>query len=165
MRSRHDDFVVMVAGDTICALPLGAVREIVFLPELVTPPTSPPILAGLLNLQGEAIPVVALDVLFRETRCEPGLYAPVVIVRVVGQSLGVLVRRVLAIAAVETESLLPLPPGHSFQDCATGSFAWRDGPVVALCPERLLTQQETRRLESFRDLERERHRQLEAVAP
>ncbi len=55
--------LVAIAG-TECALPRGAVREILPLPRLWRPPGAPGALAGFLNLAGSAVPVVDLAVLF-----------------------------------------------------------------------------------------------------
>jgi purine-binding chemotaxis protein CheW len=164
MQAKHDDFLVFCAGAASCALPLCVVEEIVFLPELLEPPTRPPFLAGLLNLEGKAVPVVDLARLFGLTHNDAGLYTPVVVIRVSERSVGLLISGVAGLAGVAAESSLPLPLNDSFKGCVTGAFHWHDEGVVVLSPERIFLHQEVSCMETFRELERRRLGALE-VAP
>jgi len=57
-----------------CAFPLEAVREIVPMAQLFSPPGLPSGLAGFLDLRGTAIPIVRLDRLFDLPEQQAGLH-------------------------------------------------------------------------------------------
>jgi chemotaxis signal transduction protein len=83
-----------------CAFPLEAVREIVPMATLATPPGLPSGLAGFLDLRGVAIPIARLDRLFDLPEQRPGLNTPMIILRGAAVPIGVLVNYVRCIARV-----------------------------------------------------------------
>src|ERR1700680_324219 len=92
-----------------CAFPLEAVREIVPMAALSSPPGLPSGLAGFLDLRGTAIPVVRLDRLFDLREQEPGLHTPMIILRGVLGPIGILAESVRGIVPAASEGLLGIP--------------------------------------------------------
>ncbi len=74
-----------------CAFPLEAVREVVPMAALSSPPGMPSGLAGFLELRGTAIPIVRLDRLYDLPPQQPGLHTPMIILRGVLGPIGILV--------------------------------------------------------------------------
>jgi purine-binding chemotaxis protein CheW len=70
------------AGATLCALPRGAVRAVLPLPRLESPPGLPAPLAGFLNLGGSAVPVVELAHLLGLPPGEPHPYRHLILLNV-----------------------------------------------------------------------------------
>jgi purine-binding chemotaxis protein CheW len=139
-----------------CAFPLEAVREIVPMALLSSPPGTPSGLSGFLNLRGAVIPILRLDRLFDLPEQQPGLYTPLIILRGLDMPIGILVGAVRQIVNASVASLLPLPEKHVFHDCATAT-ATVDGDVVhVLSPAAILLENERRSLADFQALEKQR---------
>src|ERR1700735_1995711 len=102
-----------------CAFPLKAIREIVPMAMLSSPPGLPSGLAGFLDLRGTAIPIVRLDRLFGLPEQLPGLHTPMIVLRGVRGRIGILVGSVRGILQPPSAELLALPIDGTFQGCAT----------------------------------------------
>lgn len=140
--------IVDVAG-TACALPQSDIREILPLPRLHAPPAAGGLLAGLLNLGGEPVPVVDLAILLG-LRTEAGEHDPyrhVVLAR--GAPLALLVDRALDVVTVAGDSLRPVEPARSLNGCVVAEFAWGKGLAHLLSSRRILTREERTRLDAF----------------
>lgn len=146
VESRQSLVVFDVAGRR-CALPAGAVREVVHYAELSRAPGMPAILDGFLNYGGTVLPVVRVARLFGFNEIEPGLYAPIVVLR--GTELALLVDEVLGVVSVDGEAILPLDGDSVFNACLAGQIELEDGAVHVLVPERLVLEQERRRLDEL----------------
>lgn len=142
--------VFRVAGET-CAIPTGAVGEIVPMAALDRPPGLPPVLEGFLNLRGEAVPVIRMDRLFGATPEPPGLYAHLVVLRGQAHPFALLVSRALDIVPMPPEALRPLPEGSTFNECATAEAEAGGQPVPVLSPDRLLLERERQAVAAFRE--------------
>src|SRR5271155_5749496 len=99
-QQRTQDLLVFHSSGLDCAFPLEAVREIVPMARLSTPPGLPSGLAGFLDLRGTAIPIVRLDRLFDLPEQQPGLHTPMIVLRGVLAPVGILVNSVRGIARV-----------------------------------------------------------------
>src|SRR5258708_4946310 len=117
MESRQNLLVFHLSGID-CAFPLEGVQEIVPMAQLSSPPGLPSLLAGFLNLRGTAIPILRMDRLFDLTEQPPGLYTPIIILRVGERPMGILVGGVRQIASVTPSSFVSLPATQIFNDCA-----------------------------------------------
>src|SRR5437667_9531123 len=106
-------------GGRACALPADAVAEVVPLPLLSRPPGLPDLLEGLLNLGGQAVPVVRLDRLLGLPPLAPGLYTPLLVLRR-PVPLALLVEAVQGLVAVPAGDVRPAGTGHSCNDCLEG---------------------------------------------
>jgi purine-binding chemotaxis protein CheW len=132
-----------------CAFPLEAVREIVPMAALSSPPGLPSGLAGFLDLRGTAIPVVRLDRLFDLREQEPGLHTPMIILRGVLGPIGILAESVRGIVPAPSEGLLDIPEDRTFQGCASAAMQLEGDLIHVLSPAALLEANEDRLLADF----------------
>lgn len=116
---------------------------------------------GFLNLRGIAIPVIRLDRLFELPVISPGLYTHLVILNVTHPPVALMVDRVTDIRKVSTDALLPVPEQRVFNDCVEALVSGADGEVHLVLPDRLLLEEERRRVAELQALEQERLRALE----
>src|SRR5271154_5324993 len=94
---RTQNLLVFHSSGLHCAFPLEAVREIVPMATLSTPPGLPSGLAGVLNLRGTAVPIVRLDRLFDLAEQRPGLHTPMIVLHRALGPIGILVDSVQGI--------------------------------------------------------------------
>lgn len=156
--------VVFVVGECICALPTGAVREVVHYPELAVPPGTPDILEGFLNYGGEVLPVLRLDRLFALPRAEPGLYTQVLVLRGAAGRLAVLVDAVRTVLRVDRGALMPVDGGSVFNDCLEAQIEAEGGTIHVLAPEKVLLEQERERLRQLGEMAERRLSELDCSA-
>lgn len=142
------------------AIPLAAVREILPLPLLSNPPGLPSLLAGFLNLGGQAIPVLNLKRLFGGPDSGSGPYSHIVVLRETSASLGLLVDRSAGTVALSPESLMPVSHGQSLNDCVEAGARIGNQTAHVLSVERLLLKQEQARVAELQAMEQERLRRL-----
>lgn len=160
MSPRTSDVLVFELNGSPFAIPLDAVREILPLPLLSIPPSLPSILAGFLNLGGQAIPVLNLKRLFDMPDSGSGPYSHVVVLKQTNVSLGLLVDRSAGTAAVPPESLVPVADGHSLNDCVEADARIGNQTAHVLSVERLLLKQEQARVAELQAMEQERLERL-----
>jgi purine-binding chemotaxis protein CheW len=155
--------VVLRLGGERCALRAEEVREIVPMARLARPAGLPSLLEGFLNLRGAAIPVLRIDRLFGLPPLQPGLNTPLVVLRGSLLPLALLVERAEEVVAVPDAAFLPVPAEHSFQDCALAILRLEPGsePIHLLSSERLLLEQEVRRVGELREAAQKRVQELE----
>jgi purine-binding chemotaxis protein CheW len=146
---REQNLLIFRSSGLDCAFPLEAVREIVLMATLSTPPGLPSGLAGFLDLRGTAIPIVRLDRLFNLCEQQPGLHTPMIVLRGVLGPIGILVDSVRGIVKAPSALLLDLPPDGTFQGCATAVLQIDGEPVHLLSPTALLEANEGRFLADY----------------
>src|ERR1700731_3095496 len=78
---RQRMLVVFHLAGQLVALPLENVESIAPMARLARPPGLPCLLEGVLNVSGEAIPVVRLDRLLQLPERRPGLYSMLIVLR------------------------------------------------------------------------------------
>jgi len=138
-----------------CCLPTTQVQEVTPMALLSRPPGLPPVLAGVLNLGGQGVPVVRLDHLFGLPPSPIDLGTALVVLRG-APSLALMVDEVINVREIPPDSGMDLSSGTTLNDCATG--AWDDGRglVHILSAGRLLIEEERARLEELREQMQER---------
>ena len=133
-------------------LPVDRVREVVPIAWLDRPPHLPSLVQGILNLGGQAVPVLRLDRLLGLGDGAFGLDASILVMRPgdgASAPLGLLVEHVDAVRPAEAFSPMGMAPEQSFNGCLADALE-RDGQVVHLLSwERLLLAQERERLNEF----------------
>ncbi len=144
------------AGDRTLALDNSCVREIVFRCALSRPPTAPPFLAGLLDVGGQPVPVVALARLLGLAEAPPGLYDQIVLVEAPSGMFGLAVTRALNLVQGGEARLSPIAAGSSFADCISNELAWPDGRAGVIALDCLLIDAEVQALAHFRAIEKAR---------
>jgi purine-binding chemotaxis protein CheW len=132
-----------------CAFPLDAVREIVPMARLASPPGLPSGLLGFLDLRGTAIPIVRLDRLFDLAEQKPALYTPMIILRGVLGPIGILADSVRGIVAAPSASFLDIPEDGTFQGCGTAALQLDGELIHLLSPAALLKASEDRMLADY----------------
>jgi purine-binding chemotaxis protein CheW len=144
-----------------CAFPLEAVREIVPMAWLSSPPGLPSGLAGFLDLRGTAIPIIRLDRLFSLPEQQSGLHTPMIVLRGVLAPIGILVNSVRGIVRVPAAGLLEIPADGSFQSCAIGALELDGDLIHVLLPAALLRANEDRLLADYTAMSQARLIQLQ----
>jgi chemotaxis signal transduction protein len=118
--------------------------------ELVQPPGMPPVLAGVLNLAGLAVPAVRLDRLFKLPPQQVGLYSMLVILRDSEERLtAILVDRVRQILTIPKNALLPINGEDCFHACSEATVVVNEEIVCVLSPSRILLEKEWQALTEF----------------
>ncbi|MDO8606663.1 MAG: chemotaxis protein CheW [Phaeospirillum sp.] len=136
-------------------LPVGTVREVVPIAWLDRPPHMPSMVQGILNLGGQAVPVLLLDKLLGLDGAVYGLDASILIMRddhEAGRPLGLLVEHVDGVRAVEDFTTMGFADRHSFNGCLSDQLE-RDGKVVSLLAwQKILLVEERERVADFQAL-------------
>jgi purine-binding chemotaxis protein CheW len=143
------NLLIFHASGLDCAFPLEAVREIVPMAQLSSPPGLPSGLLGFLDLRGTAIPIVRLDRLFDLAEQKPGLHTPMIILRGVLGAIGILVDSVRGILPAPIARLVDLPEDGTFQGCATAGLQLDGELIYLLSPVALLGAHEDRLLADY----------------
>lgn len=127
-------FLTFLVRDTAFALPLGAVREVIRLPEIASVPRAPASLLGLANLRGSVLPVTDLRRLLR-WEAEPPTAATRVVVLGAGSVFGLVVDRIGALVSVPADRVEATEEDGTL---AAGLVRGEDAAISILDPERLL---------------------------
>ncbi len=152
--------IFQIAGHE-CAIPCEQVQEVISIAATVQSPGQPSTIEGFLNLRGEAIPVVMLRRLFALPEIEPGIHTPVIIARLGDTLTGLLVDRVNEVAMIDAEEIKPLAENHSLNQCADAYVTFDGRRVVLLDCDRLLLEEEKRRITELQTAMQVRLRQLD----
>ncbi|MDA8231714.1 MAG: chemotaxis protein CheW [Magnetospirillum sp.] len=130
------------------ALPVETVREVVPIARLAHPPQLPRAVHGILNLGGEAVPVLRLDRLLGLADCGYDLSASILIMR--GEpALGLLVSHVDGVRTAGDFAALPVPPERTLNGCLLGILASGTAELHLLSWNEVLMAEERRRLAEF----------------
>lgn len=154
--STEAHWLVFEVGSELCGLPVPSVQEILALPWLSRPPGLPPLMEGFVNLGGMAVPVLRASRLFglADVLCNP--YTPLVILRGGKGLLGLLVERIRDVRPIAEATPAPIEERHSLNGCTAAQVCLVDDIVHLLSPERLLLEEEARRVASLREMEAQR---------
>ena len=99
------NFVVFSLHNTICALPLSCVVEIVRMVAITPIPETPLWLAGVINLRGNVVPVINLCLRLGLPPCELGLDTPIIIIRVEDRQVGLITGNMQGVFDIPEENL------------------------------------------------------------
>lgn len=149
LEERTQNLLIFHSSGLDFAFPLEAVREIVPMAWLSSPPGLPSGLAGFLDLRGTAVPIVHLDRLFDLPEQPPGLHTPILVLRGVLGPIGILVDSVRCIVPAPSAQLLDLPEDRTFQGCATAAIQLDGDLIHVLSPAALLQADEDRLLADY----------------
>ena len=161
MKEPTQNLLIFHSSGLGCAFPLEAVREIVPMARLSSPPGLPSALVGFLDLRGTAIPIVRMDRLFDLPEQLPGLHTPMIVLRGVMAPIGILVNSVRGIVQVPSAGLLEIPVDGTFEGCATGAMEFEGDLIHVLSPAALLRANEDRLLADYSAMSQARLAQLE----
>jgi purine-binding chemotaxis protein CheW len=144
-----EDVLIFHISGLDCAFPLPAVREIVPMARLSSPPGMPTGLAGFLDLRGTAIPIVRMDRLLDLREQQEGLHTPMIVLRGILAPVGILVDSVRGIVPITSAQFLDLPEALTFQGCATAAIEVDGDLVHLLSPAALLKANEDRMVADY----------------
>lgn len=142
------------------ALPLGVVREVALFCALERPPSCPPVLEGLLNLGGEAVPVLRLDRLLKLAEMTPGVGSRLLLARDPKGLIALLVDEVLGMEEPEANQILPVAAADTFNGCIAAQLQRGTETFSLLNLERLLVRREREVIFHFAAEEQQRERLL-----
>lgn len=129
---------------------------------LASPPGLPGVVAGFLNLRGNAVPIVRLDRLFGLPAWDPSLYSPLIILRT-ERPLGILVDSVKEVALPGDETSVGLGSASVFNDCVSAEVDVNGARVSILNPKRILVEQELQAISEFQTMAQQRLRELQPI--
>ncbi len=140
--------VFQLAGSTV-ALPLSDIQRIVPMARLLRPPGLPPLLEGILNLNGATVPVLRLARLLHLPVQPLDLHSALLIVGAPPNgALALLVDRVTEIITVSSSILLPVRKEESSNGCTKALVPASDRMILLLSLERLLIEKDREVLSS-----------------
>lgn len=166
MDDTADTFLIVVAGSLRAALPRADAAEVLPLPALHRPPSSPKALEGFMNLGGEAVAVLSLARLLapQSERAEPDLYAHLVRLKAPRQDIALLVDRVIA-ADAAAQASSPIAPDESLNGVLSSNLLVDGELIPRLDVSRVLGAYEQARLEEMTRQAQARLADWEAEAP
>jgi len=141
-------------GNETFGVRIGAVREIVRVPEITAVPNTPDTIEGVINLRGKIIPVMDLRKRFGQRDIQPDKRNRILVVELEGKLVGLIVNaasEVLKISPSEIE-----PPGNVFAEgessYVTGVGKLKGRLIILLDIAKLLHRPEFKKLEEAADL-------------
>ncbi len=160
MAATAKTLVVFRLGAELCAMPVSAVAEVLHMAETARPPGLPRILEGFLDLRGTAVAVLRPDRLFNLPEIRLALYTPALVLRGARPPMAVLVDAVVGV--LPASDIVPIEEDRTFNGCVVAEARTTAGAAHLLAPERLLLEQERRRVAEFETLLHERREAAEA---
>lgn len=158
--SSTHQYLIFDVADQSCALRIEDVRSVVFMAELVRPPSTFSALAGFMNLGGKALPVLHLTRLLGLPDQTPTLYTPVIVLGGADAPFALLAQSVRRLISLPDSAFVPLPHQHVADRALT-----IDSRIVAiLAPQRLLLEEERRRLAELQESQQRRLSELQEVS-
>jgi len=101
--------IVFLLGDTEFAVPITQAVRIVRLSPVTRVPRAPHFLAGVINVEGDIIPVIDLKKRFSLPASSYGPKARIIVVETDDQRLGMMVDRVREVYSVPKDAVEPAP--------------------------------------------------------
>jgi purine-binding chemotaxis protein CheW len=150
--------LVFRLADQRLAIAADAVRRILPLPRLATPPLLPPALAGYMDLGGTAIAVVRLDRLLALPEEALHLYSPLLLLKEGAVALAV--HAVSTTCATGPDTWLPVADTRSFNGCVAAEARSPEGMVHVLSPGRVLAEEERQGIAALQAQAQQRLRDL-----
>ena len=136
-------------GNETYGVRIGAVREIVRVPEITAVPNAPDVIEGVINLRGKIIPVMDLRKRFGSSAVQPDKKNRILVVELDNKFVGLIVSsasEVLKIPPSEIESPVSVfAEGESSYVTGVGKLKGR--LIILLDIARLLRQSEFKKLE------------------
>ncbi len=141
-------------GNETFGVRIGAVREIVRVPEITAVPSAPETVEGVINLRGKIIPVMDLRKRFGQSEIQPDKKNRILVVELENKLIGLIVNaasEVLKIAPSEIEA-----PGNLFAEgesgYVTGVGKLKGRLIILLDIAKLLHRPEFKRFEEAAEL-------------
>ena len=151
LEEERAQYVIFRLDESEFGVEIGQVLRIVRLMEVTRVPRAPRFLEGVVNIQGEMVPVVDLKKRFELPWQEYGDKARILVVEVEGQTVGMMVDSVAEIAWIPASAIEP-PPEMVAEISGvylTGLGRLDDQLIIILNLSRVLTTEEVEDLEQM----------------
>ena len=136
-------------GNEMYGVRIGAVREIVRVPEITSVPSAPDMIEGVINLRGKIIPVMDLRKRFGLTEIVQDKRNRILVVELEGKLIGLIVNAASEVLKIPPSDIEP--PGSVFAEgessYVTGVGKLKGRLVILLDINKLLHRPEYKRLE------------------
>ncbi len=139
-------FLTFMLGDDAYGLTIRVVTEIVCLQDITPAPNFPDYIKGIINLRGKVIPVMDVRARFKMLAREPDERTCIVVVRVDGQSVGLIVDTVSEVVDIDDAQIEPPPKLHAGAGSPViqGVGKLEDGVKILLNAHTLISQYDIR---------------------
>lgn len=154
-------YLIFYLAERTYAVPIACIEEIVPMTELSPVPGAPSFLSGFLEVGGEPVAVISMRRLFGLPEGEREMYTPLVILKAATQKIALEIDGVTRIVDVDADDLIPVTEGCSLNNCASAVARVDGQAVVLLSPERILLEQESKRVAELGELARKRLAEIE----
>lgn len=121
------------------AVSVAAAREVLIGESLTTVPKAPPALVGVLNLRGEVLPLVKLDMLLDLPVRPPSPDDQVLVLSSENVELGLIVDRVREVRPIDPKDIGTVPETLPQHPLYKGCWQSPNGPVIVLDASGLVT--------------------------
>lgn len=138
-------YLTVLVGDEVFALPIGSVREVLEFSGMTAVPTASPVVPGVVNLRGAVVPVLQLSARFGRAASEISRRTCIVVAEALFddgvQPIGVIVDAVREAIEVEANRIESRPPfGSGIRaDFVSGLLRLQNGFVVVLDMKNVLS--------------------------
>jgi len=112
-------YLIFTVAEHPCAVLLSEVREVVLMAELSQSLVQADTIEGILNLGGEAIPVLKLNRILGLKDWSLGLYSHIIVAKSQDRSLGFLTQSAYKIASFASDDLTLFPTGSTWNGCVS----------------------------------------------
>lgn len=144
-------FVAFHLGHEEYAIPIGAIQEIIRIPEITRIPGLPGFVRGVVNLRGKIIPVISLGDRFNLVTQTSGDSLRIVVSCVGDKVIGFIVDSVREVLRLSDDSIEPVPPTLARIEVAylKGVAKLEKRLVILIDVEKLLTGLEKSQLQNL----------------
>lgn len=136
-------FVSFTVDQEEFAVEVGAVKEIMRLPEITRMPNAPACMAGIISLRGSVIPIISLRQRFGLPQAEVDSRTRIMVMNIGSSVVGFQVDAVSEVIRVDGAEIKPPPPlvAGSERQCV-GVIESRERMLIMLDPKRMLPEGE-----------------------
>jgi purine-binding chemotaxis protein CheW len=156
-------YLIFHLADRTYAVPTRCVEEIVPMAELFPVPGAPSFLAGFLDVGGQLVAVISMRRLFGMPDHKPELYTPLLILKALPRQVALEIDGVTRIVEIDDDDLIPVTEGSSLNICASAVVRLDGDTIVLLSPERILLEEERKRLAELAESTRQRLAEVQTV--
>ena len=136
-------------GNETYGVRIGAVREIVRVPDITSIPSAPEIVEGVINLRGKIIPVMDLRKRFGQANIQSDKKNRILVVELENKLVGLIVNAASEVLKISPSDIEP--PGNVFPEgdsgYITGVGKLKGRLIILLDINKLLQRSEVKRLE------------------
>lgn len=143
----HTSYLILQQNSRYFAFPQFQVREVLARPALANLPGLPKLIAGFVNLEGLAYPVIDLALVLGLPELKPDRDQHLIVFRQANSAC--LVERVLDFCVLDR--VVDLPSDHVFNAWGKGVLTYQGQQTILLDAQALLLSEEKQRLSYFQD--------------